>query len=700
MQLNYHDLLNPSQYKAVTTEDGPLLVIAGAGSGKTRTVVFRMAYLVERGVNPGNILLLTFTRKAAQEMKERAEELLQQRLNALSGGTFHSFAYSVLRKYAPVLGYPQGITIMDSGDSEDAVQTVKSELDIGKKDRSFPKKKTVLGFISKSRNKELEMRQVLEQDAFHLRNYAEDIQKISEAYAAFKKDHGMLDYDDLLFELERLLRENEDILDFLRTTHKYILVDEYQDTNQVQARLVKLLSGSHGNVMAVGDDAQSIYGFRGANVRNILDFQEHFPGTRVIKLEQNYRSIQPILTLTNKILENAAEKYSKNLFSQRKEGPAPDLIRPLNDVTQAKVVLHKVGELTSNYPLEEIAVLFRAGYQSYALEMELQKAGIAFQKFGGMKFSEAAHIKDVLAFLRVIANPTDLLAWTRALSNIQGIGPKSCKKIYTCFMRGELEPINKMCSKNNELDKVIKNLDEMRSKQDRPVEILQGIVEMYQPMLEEKFPEDYPKRQPGLQELEQILSSYDNLDLFLADMSLDAPPISTQNPGGKDLVLSTIHSAKGLEWSAVLLIDLVEERFPSRHALTKPAAMEEERRLMYVACTRARDYLGLYVPESIYNRYQGTSIPTLPSPFIQELPKSTYKEWQETYSGGITPLQESGPSPEKKNKDEKNKTGTYCNHQIFGRGQVIAHVPPNKYKVNFPACGLKLVIADYLEMED
>jgi DNA helicase-2/ATP-dependent DNA helicase PcrA len=701
MYLDYKKHLNDAQYEAVTAKDGPALVIAGAGSGKTRTVVFRMAYLVERGVGPGNILLLTFTRKAAQEMKNRAEELLQKKLTTLSGGTFHSFAFSILRKYSSALGYPNGITIMDSTDSEDAIKTVKQDLDIGKKDRSFPKKKTILGFLSKSRNKELDLEKILEKEAFHLRNYLEDLQKISSAYAAFKKDQGLLDYDDLLFELERLLRENPDILELLQTTHKYILVDEYQDTNRVQARLVKLLAGEAGNVMAVGDDAQSIYGFRGANVRNILDFPEHFPGTRVIKLEQNYRSCQPILTLTNKILENAGEKYAKELRSERKEGEKPDLIRVMNDMSQARVVLAKIAELSKIYPMHEIAVLFRAGYQSYSLEMELQKAGIPFQKYGGMRFSEAAHIKDVLAYMRLVANPTDQLAWTRALSCLPGIGPKTCKKIYTCFLRGEQEPVRKLCAKNSELKKVINTLDELRLKQDKPKEILKEIIELYQPILEEKYADDYPRRQLGLQELAQIVSAYDNLDLFLADMSLEVPEAKQRGQARDELVLSTVHSAKGLEWSAVLLIDLVEDRFPSRHANANPEAMEEERRLMYVACTRARDYLGLFVPENIYNRSQETSIPAMSSPFIQELQESsgeTCTEWQETYSGGI---QEKKPAPEaKKGKSSGNRTGTLCNHQIFGRGQIIAHLPPNKYKVNFPGYGLKTVIADYLQMEE
>ncbi len=677
------------------------MVLGGAGCGSTRTLVFRMAYLLERGVSPRNIVLLTFTRKAAQEMKNRAAELLQTNLETLIWGTFHSFAFSILRKHYSGLGYPNGITIMDSADSEFVIKIVKQYLGMGKEEHNFPNNKTILGFLSKSRNKELDLEKILEKEAPHLRNYLEDLQKISSAYAAFKKDQGLLDYDDLLFELERLLRKNPDILELLQTTHKYILVDEYQDTNRVQARLVKLMAGEAGNVMAVGGDAQSIYGFRGANVQNILDFPEHFPGTRVIKLEQDYRFCQPILTLTNKILENAAKKYTKELRTERKEGEKPDLIRVMNDMSQARVVLAKISELSKTYPLHEIAVLFRAGYHSYSLEMELQKAGIPFQKYGGMQFSEAAHVKDVLAYMRLVANPTDQLAWIRALSCLPGIGPKTCKKIYTCFLHGEQEPIKILCAKNSELKKVVDTLDELRLKQEKPSKVLGRILDLYQPILEEKYADDYLRRQLGLQALAQIVSFYNNLDLFLYDVFFGLLERGQINHPRNELVLSTVHSAKGLEWSAVLLIDLVEDRFPSRHANANPEAMEEERRLMYVACTRAKDYLGLFVPENIYKRSQKASIPAMSSPFIQELQESsgeTCTEWQETYSGGI---QEKKPTPEaKRGKSSGNRTGTLCNHQIFGRGQIIAYLPPNKYKVNFPGYGLKTVIADYLQMEE
>jgi DNA helicase-2/ATP-dependent DNA helicase PcrA len=710
MKTDYQKDLNPAQYEAVTSIHGPVLVIAGAGSGKTRTIVYRLAYLVEQNVSPQNILLLTFTRKAAGEMLKRAESLLERRLGSVHSGTFHGFAFAMLRKFASALGYVNGITVMDASDAEDVLKNVRDRLKIGQKDRSFPKKKTILSLISKARNKELDLEQVILKDSFHLRNYVEDIERIYKEYQLFKQKHGLLDYDDLLFQLERLLIEHDDIRDFLHQAFQYIMVDEFQDTNLVQGRLVKLIVGSEGNVMAVGDDAQSIYAFRGANVNNILNFPEIFNNAKVVKLEQNYRSTQPILNLTNQILAGAAERYPKNLFSRRNSKLLPQLIRPLSDLSQARVVVQKINELSHKYPLHEIAVLFRAGYQSYPVEVELNRAGIPFQKFGGIKFSEAAHIKDVLAFMRLIANPADLLAWTRALSNLKGIGPKTCERLYNAFMQGDNGYIENQCKKNRQLKQVLSLVDELRARQDRPAQILDEIIIFYQPIMRGKFADDYPRRTTGLEQLAQIASAYDNLDLFLADMSLENPDPEGNKVKEDTLVLSTVHSAKGLEWSAVLIIDLVEERFPSKHALMDHEELEEERRLLYVACTRARDYLALFVPDSIYNRYQDMHESVLPSPFIQELDNSLFEEWRENYLGTLAPakhLSSGARQPQSKQSETRTsgrKSGAqpgchYCRHKIFGRGKVITHIPPNKYKVNFPGVGLKTVIGDYLEFE-
>jgi len=703
MYLDLEKDLNPSQQEAVTAIDGPVLVIAGAGSGKTRTIIYRLAHLVELGADPQSILLLTFTRKAAQEMLTRASRLLGQGLHGVTGGTFHSFANSVLRRHASGLGLRHDFTILDRGDSEEIVKQVKEANRIGHKDRSFPKKGTVLTLISKSRNKEQSLESILGKEASHLLLYLEDLQRISELYQAFKQEHSLLDYDDLLFHLETLLMERPEIRDFLRRKHGHIMVDEFQDTNLVQGRLVRHLAGEEGNVMAVGDDAQSIYSFRGATVRNILEFTRSFPDTRIIKLEQNYRSTQPILDLSNRILSGAKEKYDKELFSSWQEGAKPELLSPLSDLTQAQIVLSRIEELREEHPLEDMAVLFRAGFQSYHLEVLLNKAGIPYQKFGGLKFTEAAHIKDMLGHLRLIQNPTDLPAWQRVMALVPGIGPKTSQRLYNAVVKGETDYLEQLRAKNKELAAVLDLLHYFRQNPDTPYNIMERILEYYQPLLKTTYPDDYPKRQVGLDQLSQIASSYSDLNLFLTDMTLEPPDqVGSEDPLEDRLTLSTVHSAKGLEWSAVIVLDLVEERFPSKHALMDEEAMEEERRLFYVACTRAKSRLGLCVPHSLHNRYQGLSTPTRPSPFVQELSPKLYDAFNESYSGRLQqagrPKEREEPAERKARQLGPDELG-FCKHRIFGRGKVVAFIPPNKYRVNFPSFGLKVVIGDYIELE-
>ncbi len=433
MTIDFESQLNPAQLEAARALDGPVLVIAGAGSGKTRTIVHRLANLVSQGVPPESILLLTFTRKASQEMLDRAEALLGMGLGRVQGGTFHSFAYSLLRRFPPAAaeGEPQGPrAIMDRGDAESLVREVRGELGLGKGDRAFPKAATVLETLGKARNKEQALEDVLSRDAAHLLPYLDELKSMAQAYAQAKRRYGLLDYDDLLFELEALLRARPEVLEAQRRRFSHIMVDEYQDTNLVQGRLVKLLAGERGNVMAVGDDAQSIYAFRGANIHNILSFPKEFLGTRVIRLERNYRSTQPILDLTNKILEDAPLTFRKHLYTEQTEGPQPLLLRPLSDKSQADMVANAIGELLREHQPEEIAVLFRAAYQSYQLEICLNKRRIAFSKVGGQRYVEAAHVKDALSFLQVAAKPENFLAWRRMLGLAKGVGPKTADKLF------------------------------------------------------------------------------------------------------------------------------------------------------------------------------------------------------------------------------------------------------------------------------
>lgn len=711
MSIDFAHELNEAQLEAVTATEGPMLVIAGAGSGKTRTIVYRLAHLVQQGVDPAQILLLTFTRKAAQEMLARAESILGRSLHGTSGGTFHSFAYATLRANAMDIGFDNGFTLMDRADSENICKSVKDDLQLGKGDRSYPKKATLLDVITKSRNKELTIDAVLEREAFHLNPYLDDFTEIADGYARFKRGHALVDYDDLLFLLDELLEKNEPLRNQLQTRFRYIMVDEYQDTNLVQARIVKHLAGARGNVMAVGDDAQSIYAFRGANVANILEFPKIFEGARVVRLEKNYRSVQPILDLTNEILKGAAERFDKHLYSDLKSDTLPQVVHSLSDQTQARLVVDRILELQKKYSLHDIAVLFRAGYQSFPLEVALTRIGIDYQKFGGIRFHEAAHIKDILSMIRLVLNPHDLLAWQRAMEHIKGVGPKTVAKIYRAMHTKDAKSekyLAKMVVKHEPLKELLTELDKLRSQQPRPGAILESLLAFYQPVLMEKYPDDYPKRQAGLEQLSQIASGYTDLETFIGDLSLDGDPDEEKRKENA-VVLSTVHSAKGLEWSAVIIIDLVEDRFPSRKAMQRAEDLEEERRLMYVACTRAKERLILLVPSSVYNRASGMSEPTLPSPFVTELPESIYDRLNESYGGGLEhrrrrsttlpePSTESGGEPTAAPPRVDPKKLGFCKHKIFGKGKIIAFIEPNKYRVNFPGFGLKVIIGDYLEL--
>lgn len=735
--------LNPAQLEAVTAPDGPVLVIAGAGSGKTRTIVHRLAWLAEQGVPASDMLLLTFTRKASREMLLRATDLLGYSIGGVHGGTFHSFAFSVLRQYRPA--WAEGpVTVMDSADSASAIQQCKERLKVGKGDRSFPKTQTIIGLLSKARNKEISIGDVLQRDAQHLLPHADALESIGEAYRGYRRQHGLLDYDDLLFELEDLLKGDpeagrEGLAERFRERYRYIMVDEYQDTNRVQARLVRLLAGEAGNVMAVGDDAQSIYAFRGADVRNILDFPKLFPGTRVIRLEENYRSTQPVLDVANAVLTPASEGFRKNLFTTKENTPKTPrvrLVRPMSDLTQANVVAARVEELLDRYQAKEIAVLFRAGYQSYHLEVALSKRGIKFRKYGGLRYAEAVHVKDVVAFVRLAINPLDMPSFERVAGLSKGVGTKTAEKIYHVAAQGDFDALRKACTKYPDLWSDMLLLDKLREHNLTPAALIEMVIEHYTPRLQAIFPDDWPRRQQGLSELAHIASAYTDLEQFVADLSLETPEDDADefDEAGR-VVLSTIHSSKGLEWDAVILLDLVEDRFPSRHALVRPEDFEEERRLMYVACTRAREDLELFVPATLYSRQNGGNEPATPSPFVRELPFSALEEWQEGYTGRISkrstsfagdpafsrpsldiPRELANPNagrvkgvfpppviPEAKGDRAASKGGAgcgYCRHKVFGRGKIVEQLPPDKCRVNFPGFGLKVILSAFLTLEE
>jgi DNA helicase-2/ATP-dependent DNA helicase PcrA len=606
--------LNSSQLEAVTHATGPLLVIAGAGSGKTRTLTYRAAYLVEKGVAPAAILLLTFTRKASQEMLRRAAQLLDDRCEKISGGTFHSFANAMLRKYASHIELDPSFGILDRVDSENLIGILRKEMQPDTKHRAFPRKKTLADIFSRAINKGLAIEEIIDIDYPHFAPYLEVIHQLYKNFEARKRDHHFLDYDDLLVFFHRLLEANPEIRQRISSSYQYIMVDEYQDTNKIQAEILYLLTNVNRNIMVVGDDAQSIYAFRGANFRNIIDFPKMFAGTRIVALEENYRSVQPILTLTNVIISRAKERYTKNLFTRKSGGASPVIVNAEDEYSQSRFVIDQIKNLQhQGVALNEIAVLFRASFHSFDLEIELSREGISFLKMGGFKFVESAHIKDVLAHLRVMANVYDRVSWYRILLLVEKVGPKNAAKIFEAIIK-EKSGYTGLLSAKMERIKGLERLMQLISSLDaHPMTIAQMgqvVMDYYLPILKETY-DDHPRRARDLEHLIEIMGRYKNLNQFLTDMALEPPTISFENSlydgtsATDRLILSTIHSAKGLEWQAVFVIWALDGRFPSVHTLHKEEELEEELRLMYVAATRAKEKLFFTYPGNVYDRNTG-----------------------------------------------------------------------------------------------
>jgi DNA helicase-2/ATP-dependent DNA helicase PcrA len=619
-RIRYAEVLNPQQLAAVVHRDGPLLVIAGAGSGKTRTLIYRVARLIESGVPPRAILLLTFTRRAAQEMLRRVELLIGERGGQVSGGTFHSFANQVLRRYGNVIGLKPNFTILDRSDMEDILNLLRGRMGLGSKERRFPKKGTIAEVISMARNKNRALKQELEVDFLHLLDHQREIIALAEHYEIYKRERSVLDYDDLLFRLAELMKFDENARQHLSDTYRYIMIDEYQDTNVIQAELVRLLAATHQNVMAVGDDAQSVYSFRGANFRNIMDFPALFPDTRIIKLEENYRSLQGILDLANEVISRASEKYTKVLFTQRQGQFRPLLVRAADEHMQSRFIAQRILELREEgIGLSEIAVLFRSSFHSFDLELELQRRDLPFVKRGGFKFIETAHIKDVLAHLRVVANPTDAVSWMRALVLVDGIGTRSAERLVEAIIHSE-QPEAELLRSEGKLgvrgQKAVAGcrvlaalIAKLRTGQTRPADQLADVVEYYLPIMREAYRDDYPKRERDLEHFQDLAERYRSLESMLADMALEPPndsigDVLAVDPDEGYITLSTIHSAKGLEWRVAFLIWVADGRFPGPMSV-RPEELEEERRLMYVAITRARDELYLTYPIHMMDRSLG-----------------------------------------------------------------------------------------------
>lgn len=631
--------LNAAQRAAVEHDPagGPLLVIAGAGSGKTRTLVFRVARLVEQGVDPHAVLLLTFTRKAATEMLRRAAGLLDGRCEQVAGGTFHSFANLTLRRYGAALGLASSFTILDRGDSEDAIGLLRARLGLDKKDRRFPRKQIIGELFSAVVNRHRPLGVLLEEAYAHLAEHGDELHALQAAYATYKAERQVLDYDDLLVKLHALLAGHPDTRAQLARRYRYVMVDEYQDTNPLQAQIVQLLAGEHGNVMAVGDDAQSIYAFRGADFRNIMQFPELFPGTRVITLEQNYRSTQPILDVANAVMDQARERYTKVLFTTQPEGSPPLLIAAENENFQSRFVCQRILELREEgVPLSEIAVLFRSSFHSFDLELELSRADLPFVKRGGFKFIETAHVKDALAHLRVLENPRDAVSWHRLLLLLEGIGPKTADELASHLIGAADVPAALEAVGGRSYSTALRALGglfrRIGESGRRPEEQLAEVLRYYEPVLKRVHPDDHPKRQRDLEHFLSIAARYRTLEALLTDMALEPPSDSVGDVLASDedeglLCLSTIHSAKGLEWHTVFVIWLVDGKFPSAYSLHGDDELEEERRLLYVAVTRAKCNLYLTYPINMYDRATGMVL-AKPARFLDGIGRQLLKPMQ------------------------------------------------------------------------
>ena len=631
-KVDYEKELNQPQLEAVKQKDGSILVIAGAGSGKTKTLTYRVARLIEDGVNPKNILLLTFTKKAAQEMLSRATLVLDSRCEQVAGGTFHSFANIILRKYSGLLELQNNFTIADRADSEDIVNHIRSNT-IGKQEKRFPKKGTILDIYSKAVNKNIPSDEIIQAEYKQFEHCTEKINEIIREYTAYKRKNSILDYDDLLLYLKTLLECNPEVRKKLSNQYKYILVDEYQDTNTIQAEIVKLLASEHNNVMAVGDDSQSIYSFRGANFKNILEFPQIFPNTKIIKLEQNYRSSQNILALANEILLKAKEKYTKTLYSDIVCPIKPALISANDMKMEAEFISQHVLELVEEegLSLNDICVLARSARMTYNLEIELAKRSIPYKKFGGMKFIEAAHVKDIIAHLRVILNPSDIISYTRILLLLDGIGNQTANKLLPVLAEeGDIKD-KKLPVKNSEA--VIRLTELINNNQKdifNPKKVVQSVLKYYENILRDKY-DDYTKREKDLEHFLALSEKYTSLEDFLSDLALEPPDTSmtdVEEGANKDefLTLSTIHSAKGLEYKAIFIIGAVDGRFPSLFSFNSPEDLDEELRLMYVAVTRAKTHLAITYPIDMFD-YSTNMVLSKPSRFFDGIGQDILEKW-------------------------------------------------------------------------
>lgn len=635
-KIDYENELNQAQLEAVLHKDGPLLIIAGAGSGKTRTLTYKVARLIEDGVSPENILLLTFTRRAAREMISRAENILGAGLGKITGGTFHSFANMILRRYARFADLKNNFTVIDRSDAEDVVNHIRGKI-IDKKEKRFPKKSTILDIYSKTINKDIPLDAIVKKEYKQFEHCTEKLIEIANAYNNYKKERSMLDYDDLLLYLKALLMSNEEVRKQISLKYKYVLIDEYQDTNSIQAQIVRLIASEHNNVTAVGDDSQSIYSFRGANFKNILEFPNLYEGCKIVTLEQNYRSSQNILDFANKILEQAKEKYSKELFSTIQSSEKPAIICCENTHAEGEFVVQRILEFCNEdgLSLDDIAVLSRSASLMFDVETQLVKQKIPYRKIGGLKFTETAHVKDITAYLRIILNPYDEISLNRILLLQKGIGVSTINKLLPVLTiqgskaTADMLPVKP--SQRADLGNLLTLLSEARNQIADPKVVTEKVLAYYEPILMEHY-DDASKRLKDFDHILYLSSKYLNLEDFLSDMALEPPDSSitdTEEGAVMDecLTLSTIHGAKGTEYKAVFVIGAVDGRFPSMYSFNSLEELDEELRLFYVAVTRAKTYLYVSYPIDMFDRATGMVL-SKPSRFTENISPEILERWE------------------------------------------------------------------------
>ena len=650
--IDYQAELNEQQYAAVSSSPGPSLVIAGAGSGKTRTLTYRVAYLLDQGVDPKSLLLLTFTNKAAREMMERVRELISLDLSELWSGTFHAIGNRILRRHADEVGLTRSFSIMDRDDQKSLMNTVVAECDIDTKSRRFPKADVLISIFSLVENTGVELEDLLEARYPYFEEWGDEIANVGKAYTAKKLETNSADFDDLLILPLKLLKENEELCGLYQTRFQYLLVDEYQDTNAVQSELIHLLARPQNSVMVVGDDAQSIYSWRGADMDNILSFPEHYPNATVYKIETNYRSVPEVIDLSNAAISANKKQFKKALRAARVGGSMTPALVPVEDPrAQADFVAQRVLELRDEgIELDEMAILYRAHHQSLEIQMELTSRGIPFEITSGLRFFEQAHIKDVAAFLRFATNRRDEVSFKRFCLLLPGIGAATATKLWRAWLKVGIskkeEPPKRFsdhmlkfpvpAKAKKDWEQLCFTLDELivGDGYARPSEMLTSALEgVYDDYMKASF-ENYDNRRQDIEQLILYSETFDDVLELLGQLSLmssvDGEPTGSRaEPDEEKLVLSSIHQAKGLEWKVVFLVWLADGMFPNGRILEADDQdmFEEERRLFYVALTRSKDELYLTYPQINPKSYSGDII-TRPSRFLEDCPEEMLETWE------------------------------------------------------------------------